>query len=118
MAYGSVHAKLYIPFYDEKKKESSFILGEVQFHLREICDGTLTSCKERQHILYEKFRNLINKKPPYIELASDLIYASSIWNIAKSVDIRVKLSNKEKDIIATCSKEVCKNDFLHLALSG
>jgi hypothetical protein len=110
-AYGSIHAKLYIPLTNKNSNETRYVLGEIQFHLRAIFNGSSQSPKEKQHILYEKIRNLNADTTADTTLAGDLIYAPHICEIAHILSLRVKLSRKEREIISFATKDIAIKAF-------
>lgn len=84
--YVGVHAKLLFPIHE--KKSTSFqknIIVEIQIHLKCIMDGTLSSVKEREHLLYEHIRNGTFNYSDLQTSASTLLYLTGLKECPRSL---------------------------------
>lgn len=85
--YVGIHAKLILPV-DEYHVEK-FILAELQIHLPFIMDGSRGCVKEREHILYDKWKSH-HFDPDMLSAASKLLYLTAL----KKYDDNSEVSHK------------------------
>lgn len=111
--YVGVHAKLYIPLSSNEGEKQRFVLGEMQFHLRPIHDGSFESPKEKSHILYDIQKENAAVASKDCDSASALIYAKAIEEVAASLDTRAALSKKGKEVIEEIPKSIAQSSLLH-----
>jgi hypothetical protein len=88
--YVGVHAKMRIPLIPSFGEEQRWILGEMQFHLQALNDGTSHSFKEKQHIIYSIIRNpntdpVLNRK---YSASSMLLYVAAFEEIVRDLAVK------------------------------
>jgi len=74
--YTGIHAKLLL-----KTPKGANVIGELQFHLKDLYDGSAGMVKQRAHKIYEQIRSS-DKPQKEAEAASNFMYAAAIGRAA------------------------------------
>jgi len=97
--YTGVHAKLLL-----KTPKGADVIGEIQFHLSDLCDGTSGSPKETAHRLYERIRSSPGPQEE-ATAASNFMYTAAIGHATvmgtRSQEAQAVLQGRVKGLIET-----------------
>lgn len=115
--YIGIHGKILLPFTDQNG-ENRQIRSELQLHFRSVADGSLDSPKERMHLLYKDFNEILSQKSVSISKAiSKLSFLSglaSIGNICRNPKYLLNRCLQNP----TSSKNLCKDPTFNFLCKG